>query len=159
AVEVVEALPVLLVDGDARLTPEGSTYFLRKALAQSPDPKRPPVVLAHAVPVRDFDPALLTRDLDPKKPGTRPRVLILADVPGLTAPQQEAVGKFLAEGGGVLVVLGERVETEAASYNEQLFRGGRGWLPARLGQVAGDRARPEGAAAPDLPRFHHPALE
>jgi hypothetical protein len=59
----------------------------------------------------------------------------------------------------VLVVLGERMETEAAFWNEQLYRGGTGWLPARLDQVAGDRAKPELAAAPDLRRFHHPALE
>ena len=42
AVEVVDALPILLVDGDASLSPESSTYFFNKALAQSPDPKKPP---------------------------------------------------------------------------------------------------------------------
>ena len=159
AVEVVDAMPVLLVDGDASLSPESSTFFLRKALAQSPDPDRPPVVLTRAVPVKDFDPELLTRDLDAAKPGSRPRVLILADVPRLNPAQQQAVERFLAEGGGVLVALGERMETEAAFYNEQLYRSGRGWLPARLEGVAGERARPDLAVAPDLKRFQHPALE
>jgi hypothetical protein len=159
AVEVVDALPVLLVDGDARLTPESSTYFLGKALAQAPDPTRPPVVLARAVPVRDFEPELLTRDVVPSKPGSRPRVLVLADVPRLTAGQREAVERFLADGGGVLVVLGDRIEGETGFYNEHLYRGGRGWLPARLNQVMGKRQRLEFAAAPDLTRFQHPALE
>jgi hypothetical protein len=157
AVEVVDRLPVLLVDGDARLTPASSTYFLRKALAQSPDPDRPPVVQAQVVPVQKFDPALLGPE--PGKPGGRPRVLVLADVPRLNALQQDAVERFLADGGGVLVVLGERAENEAAFYNEQLYRGGRGWLPARLDRVAGERGRPELGAAPDLKRFQHPALE
>jgi hypothetical protein len=159
AVEVVDALPVLLVDGDTRLSPESSTYFLERALAQSPDPKKPPVVLTRAVPFKDFDPALLKTDLDKAKSGSRARVLVLADVPRLTAAQQGGVARFLEEGGGVLVVVGERVEPEAAFYNKELYRAGRGWLPARLDQVAGDRQRPELAAAPDLRRFHHPSLE
>jgi hypothetical protein len=159
AVEVVDALPVLLVDGDAKLTPESSTYFLRKALAQSPDPDRPPVALARVVTAADFDPALLASDLDPARPGSRPRVLVLADVPRLGAAQVDAVDRFLAEGGGVLVTLGERVEPDGAFYNDQLYRGGQGWLPARLDRVVGDRKRPDLAAAPDLKRFQHPALE
>jgi hypothetical protein len=159
AVEVVDALPVLLVDGDTRLSPESSTFFLDKALAQSPDPKRPPVVLTRTIPAKDFDPALLRSDLDRAKPGSQPRVLVLADVPRLNAAQQEGVARFLEDGGGVLVVLGERMEAEAAFYNKELFRGGRGWLPARLEQLAGDRDRPEQSAAPDLRHFHHPSLE
>src|SRR5262249_28674080 len=143
AVEVIDALPVLLVDGDARLSPESSTYFIDKALAQSPDPKKPPVVQTRAVPVKDFDPALLRQDLDKTKPGSKPRVLVLADVPRLSPAQQQAVGQFLEEGGGVLVFLGERAETETAFYNKELYRGGAGLLPARLDQVAGDQAKPE----------------
>jgi hypothetical protein len=159
AVEVVASLPVLLVDGESALTPESSTYFLRKALGPSPGEDRAGVILTQTVPVQDFDPALLTRDLDPRKAGSKPRVLVLADVPKLTMKQQEAVEQFLADGGGVLVVLGERMEPEAAFYNEQLYHGGQGWLPARLDQVVGDPARPERAATVDLKSFHHPALE
>jgi hypothetical protein len=159
AVEVAESLPVLLVDGDTRLTPEGSTYFLARALGQSADPRRPAPVLARAVPAQQFTPALLTRDLDPRKPGSRPRVLVLADVPGLTAAQGRAVEQFLEDGGGVLVVLGGRAVKSAEAYNRELYRGGRGWLPARLDGVAGDLARPERAAAVDEKQLHHPALE
>lgn len=159
AVEVVDALPVLLVDGDARLGPESSTYFLEKALAQSPDPKKPPVVLARTVPVKDFAPTLLREDLGKGRPGSGPRVLVLADVPRLTADQQQAVAAFLADGGGVLVAVGERVEAEAGFYNDRLYRRGNGWLPAKLEQATGDRGKPELAASPDVRRFHHPALE
>jgi hypothetical protein len=159
AVEVVESLPVLLVDGDDVLSPQSSTYFLRKALAESADAPRPPAVMVRAVTVRDFDPDLLTRALDSKKPGSRPRVLVVADVPRLTKPQQQAIEHFLEQGGGVLVTLGERAEKSVRLYNEQLYRGGKGWLPARLEGVAGDRSQLEQAATADLKQLHHPALE
>jgi hypothetical protein len=159
AVEVVESLPVLLVDGDDVLSPDSSTYFLRKALAHAPDPQRPGAVRALAVPARSFDAALLTRDLDPQRPGSRPRVLVLADVPSLTEPQQQGVERFLKDGGGVLVALGERVQKGARLYNEGLYRAGMGWLPARLDGVAGDASRAEGATTADVKQMHHPALE
>jgi hypothetical protein len=158
AVEVVDSLPVLLVDGDRRLSPQSSTYFLQKALAQSPDPERPPVVLTRAVPVKELDPEMLGRDLDPARPGSRPRVLVLADVPRLNTAQQQAVERFLADGGGVLVFLGERVEGETAFYNEHLF-GARGWLPARIDRLAGDRKQPEFGAVLEVKRATNPALE
>ncbi len=155
AVEIVEALPVLLVDGEPRPSPRHrGTDFLRDAL--SPTRDRTPVVLTKVVAARDFDPALLTRDLGPK-PGTRPRVLILADVPRLTAEQQEGVARFLAGGGGVLVTLGGNVDP--AFYNEHLYRVGNGWLPARLEQIAGSEAEPEHGAQPLPSSLFHPALD
>jgi hypothetical protein len=155
AVEVLPALPVLLVDGDDRAAPKHrGTDFLRDALAPARD--RNPVVLAKVVPVQDFDPALLGSDLG-KEAGTRPRVLILANVARLTPAQQEAVAQFLTAGNGVLVTLGERVE--AAYYNEQLFRGGQGWLPARLEEPAGDESDVARAPGPLPSSFFHPALD
>ncbi len=158
-VEVVQSLPVLLVDGDPTLSAQSSTYFLRQALARAPDSPRPSAVLAHTVAVREFEPALLTGNLDPKLPDSRPRVLVLADVPRLTQAQQQAVDRFLEQGGGVLVVLGERVEGTAPFYNDELYRGSRGWLPARLSRAAGDRTRPDRAATVDVKQLHHPSLE
>jgi hypothetical protein len=113
-------------------------------------------VLARVVSIRDFDAGLLKADLG-KEPGTKPRVLILANVPRLLTGQQEAVSQFLANGGGVLVTLGERVD--ARYYNEQLFHGGEGWLPARLDEIAGDEAKPDQAVSPLPASFFHPALD
>jgi hypothetical protein len=159
AVEVVASLPVLLVDGDATVSAESSTHFLRKALAASSDPSDTPAVLSRAVPVRDFAPVHLTEPLDPTRPDSRPRVLVLADVPHLTEAQRQAVEQFLAEGGGVLVAPAARAEGSADFYNRELYRDGNGWLPARLEAIAGDRARPELASAPDVKRLQHSALE
>jgi hypothetical protein len=155
AIDVLPALPVLLVDGDDGPVPKHrGTDFLRDALAPARD--RNPVVLARVVPIQDFDPALLAADLG-KEPGTRPRVLVLSNVARLTAAQQEAVAQFLAGGGGVLVTLGDRVD--APHYNDQLFRAGQGWLPARLDDQAGDESDVAHAPAPLPASFFHPALD
>lgn len=155
AVDVVPVLPVLLVDGDSRpgVKQRGSD-FLRDALAPARD--RTPPVLARVVPIQDFKPDLLSSDLGPQ-PATKPRVLILADVPQLNTAQQDAVVQFLAGGGGVLMTVGDRAR--AAHCNEQLYRGGQGWLPARLDDWLGNEARPEAAASPLPSSFFHPALE
>lgn len=149
AIEVLTALPVLLVDGGDRPAPRSrGTDFLRHALAPPRD--RTPAVAVQVVPLADFEPSLLTAD-------SRPRVLVLADVPRLSSVQREAVGQFLAAGGGVLVTLGERVD--AAHYNNELYRGGQGWLPARLDEICGSVAEPDRAASPLAVSFFHPALE
>jgi hypothetical protein len=70
---------------------------------------------------------------------------------------QEAVTRFLADGGGVLCTLGDRVNAE--HYNSQLFRNGEGWLPARLDGAEGDEAKPREAVRPDPATFAHPTLE
>jgi hypothetical protein len=155
AVEVLPALPVLLVDGDAR--PEvkrRGTDFLRDALAPSRDPA--PACVVRVVSVEQFEPALLAQDVGTDK-GSKPRVLVLANVPRLSAPQQEAVAQFLGNGGGVLVTLGDRAEP--AYYNEQLYRGGEGWLPARLDEAQGDESTLANAPAPLPSTFFHPALD
>lgn len=161
AVEVLPALPVLLVDGDTTVDPRRrGTDFLRDALAPARD--LTPVVTARVVPIQEFTPELLTDMKPTPRPGeevkpTRPRVLILSNVAMLTEKQQEAVTEFLASGGGVLVTLGERVD--AAHYNELLFKDGQGWLPARLEDVAGDETKLATAPSPLPSSFFHPALD
>jgi hypothetical protein len=160
AVDVVQALPVLLVDGDPSPAPRGrATDFLRDALSPARDPN--PVVQARVVTLADFAPAQLTGADEPGRPreevGWKPRVLILVNVPRLSAAQQEAVEQFLADGGGVLVTLGDRAEADG--YNGPLYRDGKGWLPARLEGVEGGAGRPEDAVRPAVAASTHPALE
>jgi hypothetical protein len=155
AVEVLPALPVLLVDGDPQPAPrERGTDCLRDALAPARDPA--PAVLTRVVSIREFDPALLTSDLG-KAAGPRPRVLVLCNVPRLSARQRDAVTQFLAEGGGVLVTLGARID--ARSYNDQLYDDGQGWLPGRLEEITGDERKPDRVATLVPASFFHPALE
>ena len=154
-VEIVPALPVLIVDGDPRTAPpKRSSDFFRDALAPARD--KTPVIVARVVSASEFDPALLTVDLD-HVAGTKPRVLVLCDVARLLTGQQQAIAQFLANGGGVLVTLGERVDSR--HYNEHLYGNGDGWLPGRLETIVGDEAKPERAVSPLPSSFFHPALQ
>jgi hypothetical protein len=160
AVEILR-LPVLIVDGDPP-PPAGAeprTKFLRVALdPRSDDTKEPPTaMLAHVVSLDKFDPELLNRDLDKTRPGSKPCVLVLANVHRLTATQQAGVTRFLRAGGGVLVTLGDRVESTVKHYNDDLYRKGEGWLPARLEKPVKPGLRR--AASPLPPSFAHQALE
>jgi len=151
AIEVVQMLPVLIVDGRTglRQRPEG-VDFLRQAL-EARDPA--PVVQTRVVSLNEFDPVLLSAAETNKdhENTARPRVLILRDVPQLTAVQQEAITQFLADGGGVLVTLGPRAVADV--YNTRLHRGGKGWLPAHLEGIADDPAHPAPGGS-DHPALH-----
>ena len=133
-IEVVKELPILLIDGDKKLSPESSSYFLQRALASK-----------RAVPY----PAFTGVDAD------KPAVIVLADVPRLDAAQIDAIDRFLQGGGGLLIVAGARVAKEKAFYNEQLYRQGDGWLPAKLDEVASSKD----GVQPEPRTFQHPALE
>jgi hypothetical protein len=154
ALEVLPALPVLLVDGDPEPAAERrGVEFLRDALAPARDPS--PAVLARVISVADLTADRLTHEM--AGPGTVPRVVVLANVERLSADQDAAVGRFVADGGGLLVTLGDRVD--AGHYNDALYRGGRGWLPAAVGEPTGDLSEPARAAQPLAASFFHPALD
>jgi hypothetical protein len=151
AVDVVPALPVLIVDGDPATSPvRRNSDFLRDALSPARD--KAPVVQARVVSSTLFEPKLLTGD-----PATRPRVLILHNVAQLNAAQNDAIVQYLADGGGVLATLGHRVD--AGDYNTRLYRDGDGWLPARLDGVEGDETKPREGVHPMPAESKHPALE
>lgn len=159
ALEVLPAIPVMIVDGDERTTPSDPKArargcdFLQRALSPSGEP---PAVQAVVVPLARFDERSLAEPLN--KAGTpKPRVIVLFNVPRLTDRQQEAVTKFIAAGGGVLVTLGDRCDSKY--YNDALYKGGEGWLPARLGDIEGDETDLSRSSVPLPKTFQHPALE
>jgi hypothetical protein len=141
AVEVVEALPVLIADGEASaaVPPRLGSDFLRDALSPARDTH--PVVKTQVVTVNDFAPPHLSPP---------PRAVILHDVARLRPEQQAALTAYVEAGGGLLVALGGRAEAEY--YNDTLFRDGL--LPARLDGLGGDETKPR-----DVGSFTHPALE
>jgi len=136
-VEIVKELPILLVDGERSLSPESSTYFLERALASES------VV---AVPYLALQSSMFAQ---------KPAVVVLADVPRLESAQIDAIDGYLAEGGGVWVIAGPRILAEKTRANEQLYRQGKGWLPAQLTQVA----HAKDGVHPEPSTFLHPALE
>jgi hypothetical protein len=158
ALEVVTELPVLLVDGDERSNVPHGVEFLREALAPRRDPA--PSMAVRVVPYREFRPALLARPTRVGGAGagvdSRPRVVVLADVPRLTAAQSDAIGEFIEFGGGVLVALGDRAD--AGHYTTDLHRSGKSWFPVSVGEQKG-LGDPGLAPHPLTNGFFHPALE
>ncbi|MCI0381187.1 MAG: BatA domain-containing protein [Gemmataceae bacterium] len=165
--EVARALPVLLIDGGP-LAPspqgrgenssagriENPSYFLEKALAGPADAQQPALAVPRVLAFSDW----AKEDLAETKKHSRPRVVVFADVPRVSPEQSAAIEQYLAGGGAVLVFLGPRSAKETQHYNDDLFRLGAGWLPARLEKIAGDAERTELWAGPDPKRQQHPAL-
>jgi len=154
ALEVLPAVPVLIVDGDPAPGPRArGGDFLRDALAPTKDPT--PSFAVRVVSVADFSPALFAADV--KGPGTPPRVVVFANVAKFTREQSDAVEKYLTDGGSVLVAAGDRCD--AAAYNRVAFRAGQGWLPARLVDVVGSAESLADAPRPQPASFTHPMTE
>jgi hypothetical protein len=149
AVEVLPLIPLLFVDGGAK---RGSD-FLRDALAPAKDPT--PAFAVRTVAAADWSADMFTQDV--KGTNTAPRVVLLSNVEKLSATQQTQVEKYLADGGSVLVALGDR--TDAANWNRIAFRGGQGFLPARLVDAVGDEGDVPNAPKVLAAGFTHPALE
>jgi hypothetical protein len=127
AVLVTDALPALLVDGDPHRDPiRSETFFARAALSASENDT--PLVRATVVPIRD-----LTVD---RIDLVSTKVIVLANVPTLTDEQVDALEKFVTEGGGLFVALGDKVNAD--EYNRRLFASGDGLLPAVLKEIKSD---------------------
>ena len=150
AIEVVQELPVLLIDGGKPGTADSSTYFLEKAFSDPADKAKVSFVVPRVVTHAEFDSeAMLT------KATMRPRAVVLADVPRLSEPQLAGLTRFVEEGGGLLIFLGPRCEQ--AFFNERLYHAGKGLLPARLDGI--EQVKTDRAVSLDVKRFLHSALD
>jgi hypothetical protein len=133
ALNVLPHIEVLLigttVDGDG---PGTASYVDLALTPRAPDMGAPTVVFR-----TEFTQGLAPAQLRNK------HVVILTDALGLGTEATAALEAFVRNGGGLLVFLGEH--SGSAALNEQLFRGGRGILPASilsapiLQQMAGTR--------------------
>ncbi|MCC6231455.1 MAG: BatA domain-containing protein [Verrucomicrobiales bacterium] len=132
-VRAVDRVQVMVVDGDPE---SNSAFFLRNALQPVPEAEAAAYYLQpRVVPPGQVALARLS-DFD---------AVVLADIPALAAPAVDALTRYVAEGGVVLVFPGPRAQ--AAFYNDELLKRA-GWLPAALGTL---RGQPE--AGPDEPGF------
>lgn len=144
AVEVAEALPVLIVDGEPGVEAlDGESDFLRAALAPTDDAT--PAVRATVIPPDRLSAASLQGQ----------RVLVLANVSRLNPAQAAAVSEFASAGGGVLIAPGDRTEATATTPGEAESPG---WLPAKLGPLRGEPRGRTAVAHPDPRSFNGPAL-
>jgi hypothetical protein len=139
-IDVAAELPILIVDGDPAPTAESSAFFLQRALVPKDSKSVKTIPLSRLTESALFSPGAEL---------VKPAVVVLADVPRLEPAQVQAIDRFLAEGGGLWIVGGERVARHEAFYNEQP------WMPARLAGIATSKD----GTPPDLRKAQHPALE
>ncbi len=139
-VNVHRKLPVLIVDGNssADVLDRASTYL---SLALAPRAQKqallkPKVISAAALPGYRLD---------------QQAVVVLADVPRLPVRAARKLGNFVANGGGLLVLAGARMDVNF--YQEWLQDDG-GLLPVEFGPTA----FPESGVSPASRTFDHPAL-
>jgi hypothetical protein len=119
SVEVRPTVSVLLFDGSPSAQKfESETDFL---------------ALAYSVGARPWSVERISQ-FDPRRlvPGATdvPDVLVLANVPSLTAEQAAAVERLVQRGMGLMIFSGDLVDVDL--YNQRLYRNGRGLLPAKL---------------------------
>jgi len=142
---VAPAARVLLVDGDPGRSPmEAETYFLRAALRLAPD--------GETYGKSPFDPrAVDLFDLRGGLPDLAKSVaVVLANVADLPPADAQALAKFVAGGGGLLVFTGDRVTTDGAA---SLVEAGLG-----VGVVGGPRPAPARPWRLDRWESTHPLL-
>jgi hypothetical protein len=173
-VDVIDSLPVLIVDGASpSRRHESAAVYMADALAPPPEPGESP--LDEPGRVSDGPATDDATDVDANAPGSRvlvaPRVVrldeldeagdleryravILANVPLLPDAFAERVREYVAAGGGLIVAAGKWCEP--AFYNRWGRRGGAALMPAKL---PADRVlRPDRPVGLASNTFSHPAL-
>jgi len=147
AIDVLPQIPILIVDRGR------GSEFLRNALAPKGDAK--PAFAIRTIRPNEFNATILQQDI--AGDSGAPRVLVWFQAESITSEQRERIEKFLGRGGSVLLTFGE--QTDAAVWNRIAFRGGQGFLPARLVNIIGDESKIEGAPKPQTASIAHPALD
>ncbi|MHC5039499.1 MAG: BatA domain-containing protein [Planctomycetota bacterium] len=124
AVEVRDAVHVLLVDGErGSETEESESFYLAKALA-------PPGSISSGIAVDVIPDYLLEdHDLSPY------HAIFLCNLYRIPREKVGMLERFVREGGGLVLFLGDQVEPE--SYNVDLYAEGKGLLPVRIGESRG----------------------
>jgi len=146
AVNVRDHLSVLLVDGESGEGFEDEVVYLKYALAPTEDPgEKVSIYQTEVIGESVFnDPSVDVRKYD---------LVVLANVGAISDQKVTNLESFVAAGGGLLVFLGDRVDR--LSYNQQLFREGKGLLPAELTEVLGKDDQEWGI---DFPHHDHPIV-
>jgi hypothetical protein len=122
AVEVESALRVFMVNGE----PSADAYDDEAALLATALRPEGDVFSGVEVVVSDGT------DFESRDLGTF-HVVALLNVYRLSEPAVEQLDRFVREGGGLLVYLGDQVDPDW--YNTALYRGGEGLLPAELLEI------------------------
>ncbi len=139
AVPVVPDLKVLAVDGEEKPDPlESETGLLTRVLT---------IPISERMATRGIvSPSIISCQVIPDSGLTDAQfegvdLLILANVPVIPADKLPQIRKFVREGGGLLIFVGENVGPEL--YNEKLFTDDDPLLPCRLLEPQGEGGNPD----------------
>jgi hypothetical protein len=120
---VQQSIDILLVDGEPSTEPlGGETDFLALALSLAGDTAEP--FRVEVIPDAQWS----------ASPPARPDLLVLANVPRISAEQAETLQQQVSEGMGLAIFVGDAVDPD--NYNQYLFKDGKGLLGAALESVA-----------------------
>lgn len=135
-VRVHEQVEVLLVDGDPAVEPlRRETVFLEYALEPTDD-----ALGAGVARFTPFRPEYLGAEQLADVAWERYALVVLANVSEVPKRELESLERYVAEGGALMVFMGENVRPEY--YNEYFHREGKGLLPWPLGEVRGSDSAP-----------------
>lgn len=125
AARVVPGIQTLIVDGDPSAERfETESFFLRAAL--NPRGNTRSGMAIKVVTDVEFE----TVRLDDFQ------IIWLLNLYRIPDERQQALEKWVANGGGLVIALGDQLDEEL--YNRQLYKGGKGLLPLQLDEVEGD---------------------
>ena len=144
AIELLDSVKVLLVDGDPVSQPlQSETDYLAVALTPWTFGRVP---LTDLLQTQVIPPAQLTEAALQSA-----RVVVLANVPRLTDPQTDWLAAWVRGGGSLLITAGNRLDPEW--HRQKLWNNGEGLLPSPWGELKGAG----GAETPAIPNA--PAVE
>jgi hypothetical protein len=153
AVPVKERVRVLCVNGRAGNHAGKGTDFLELALSPSQVPARPGGVSS---PSGLIESSVINEGEFQERDLSQYDCIFFCDVRLFTDREARVIETYLRGGGGVVWCLGDNVQAE--NYNQTLFRGGEGILPARLGSRRGDPVKKEQTFAFNAGEFTHPLV-
>lgn len=147
ALRVIEAIDVLLVDGDPGIEPrESEVFYLRNALTPVATEKREQYFLkTRTVGVGEL-PSVKLGEFE---------VVVLANVAELTENTLAALENFVRNGGGLVVFPGGKMNADF--YNARLFAQ-RAMLPAAFGPSRGDADKPDKFLQWQSKGYEHPIV-
>jgi hypothetical protein len=148
AVPVREFLNVLLVDGHFKTEAfQAETDYLAQALNPEAKSSGSPSVIHTEVASES---QLGTREL------ANFDAVILCNIAQFTPAEVTTLDAYLKQGGGVVIFGGDQVVPD--NYNDLLFAGGKGILPARIAGTIGDAQNHRSAFDFDARDFKHPIV-
>ncbi|QDT12927.1 BatA domain-containing protein [Planctomycetes bacterium K23_9] len=148
-IEVVDEVPVLIVESESRLADtQQDSFFLRAALGWLDE--QPTAGRAVYAPTVVGSDRISSTDLRPY------HVVIVPNLTQLDRESLKSLSQFVSDGGGLWVALGPR--TDVDEFNLQWFAGGSGLSPVALDRIVTESATTSANAETDAETDTRPAV-